>query len=256
MDTTGLTADEKDSLFGRLLCESRAIASQFYDLVFKTFTSLEERGNGPKKLVVHLMSLQALDPVVEKASPVTFQDRLDKMDKCTTVMDVLPVINDYISFFNYDVIEDIIKKLGSEDDQEMLQQYKKDFKSYCKRRIYEAPLTYGPSGDCLVVMKKDCDFKNYTLNELKLFKHRLEKIFNITQYPLRLVSVDKGCIKLNFYIPDFVANEVFPLSRDQERALEGEDIKKITCRNYHVSLEVRISTRIYKYIIHVTCSVE
>ena len=207
MDTAGLNKEEKDSLFGRLLSESRDIRRQFYAIVYKIFASLKKRGVSPTDLVVHLISLQALDPVLKDASPVTFQDRSDKLDKCTTVLEVLPVIQDYFSFFNYDVIEHIIKELGSEDDKKMLQQYEQYFKAYCKRRIYEAPPMYGTSGDCRVVMMTDNSFEKYTLNELKVLKFRLTRIFKITQHPLHLEFVQH-----NFQIPDIV----HVAKRDQE----------------------------------------
>ena len=239
MDTTGLTRGQEDVLSGKLLEEHSLIKRQFQRLVFKTLRSLEKRGVGPKDLVGHLMGLQALDPILKGSPPVLFQDRIEKMLKCTSIQDVLLVVWDSYSFFNYGLIEDIILDLGSEDDKEMLLKYKRDFENYCERRIYETPCLYGPSGDCSVVMKIDNEFEKYTLNELKRFIFKLTKIFNITQHTLRLESVEKGCIQLNFQIPDFIAKQVFPLSRDQEKALKSEDVIEITCGNYYISLKVR-----------------
>ena len=255
MDTDGLNLGEKKWLSGKLLEEHDLIKRHFRHLVSETLKSLEERGIGPKALIRHLTGLQALDPVQKDTPLVLFQDRLEKMQKCTSVQEVLTVVQDGYSFFNYGLIEDIIMELGSTDDEKMLQKYKEHLKVYCERSIFEIPHSYGPPGDCLVFMNGNDEFEKYTVNEVDRFIFKLTEIFNITRHTLRLVSIKKGSIQLTFHIPDFVAKVIFPLSRDQERALEGEGITEITCRNYHVSLKVRISTRIYKYIIH-ACSVE
>ena len=59
-----------------------------------------------------------------------FQYRFQKLEAAGTVLKIFLVLKDYFSFFNYHVIEHIIKTLGTEEDKVGLQRYKDDFNQY------------------------------------------------------------------------------------------------------------------------------
>ena len=66
-----------------------------------------------------------------------------------------------------------------------------------------------------------------------MFRHKLSEILRVSsQGVLRLCQVEKGCFQLTFQVPSFVQHEVFPLSREQERALKTEGVIKLTCGEY------------------------
>ena len=50
---------------------------------------------------------------------------------------------------------------------------------------------------------------------------------------LRLCQIDRGCFELTFQVPSLVQQEIFPLSREQEMALEEEGVVKLKCGKYH-----------------------
>ena len=247
LDASGLTEVQKDTLVGRLLYESREMLIAFQRLLSTAIMSLKRRKIPPEDLVTELMSFGALDPVLNKAkvpdTPTTvLRERLKELRDAKSINDVFFIVNDYVSFFNYEIIEHIIKVFGTKDDQEAVRLYKEIFESYCKRRVFECPPhVYGSrseSGLVRLVVKKDDVLGKYNMNELKLFQYKLGRILQVTEHTPQLVSVEEGCLQLTFQIPAFVQHLVFPLSADQEKLLQAEGVLALICGDYKFLAQV------------------
>ena len=143
LDTSGLKKGERDILIGRLLEESDDMMFAFQRLVSKTCDSLELLGVTPEKLVKSLMVLGALDPVYHNSNVPLFHERIEELLQAPSVFQVMIKIRDYMSFFNYHVLEHIIIELGTESNKAELEKYEHKFKEYCKRRVFECPPKYG-----------------------------------------------------------------------------------------------------------------
>ena len=191
-----------------------------------------------ERLVVHLLSLDAFDPVSkdsQKCQKPVFQAFSEELRTAKTIEAVLLVIKDYFSFFNY-MIEHIVNKLGTDQDKIELQNYKKEFDEYSKRRIYECSPVYGSvskANHAVLIMKLDSVYEKITVKELKKFEYRLGRIFCVSpQSVLRLCRVEEGCLQLIFQVPSFVQQEIFPLSSEQESALAAAGVIRLTCGDY------------------------
>ena len=53
------------------------------------------------------------------------------------------VIGDYCWFFNSQMLECIIDKLGTKQDKKNLIRYKEEFNEYAKRHVFECPSEVG-----------------------------------------------------------------------------------------------------------------
>ena len=168
-----------------------------------------------------------------------FHHCFKELKAADTIPKVFLVLNDYFSFFNYHIIEHIIKALGTHEDKARLQEYEDDFSQYAKRRIFECLPEFGPvsdAGHADIFVKLDSQYDNYTVAQIEGFRQKLSKILCLSsQGTLRLCRVDKGCIQLTFQVPSFVQQEIFPLSREQERTLEVDGVIKLTCGEYQFS---------------------
>ena len=176
---SGLTPEQQEGLSIRLCVESEDIVHKFWHLHSTVYESLRQRNVPVDRLVVHLLSLGAFDPVTKDSQKPVLQT-FQQLQKAGSIEDVLLAIKDYFSFFNYHVIEHIVDKLGTEHDKSELQNYKKAFDEYSKRRIYECPPVYGPmsnSDHINLVLKLDSVYKKFTVKELKKFEYRLSRIF-------------------------------------------------------------------------------
>ena len=59
---------------------------------------------------------------------------------------------------------------------------------------------------------------------------------------MRLCQVNEGCIQLTFQVPSFVQQKVFPLSKEQEKALAAMGVMKLTCGEYQFLVRLSEST--------------
>ena len=236
LDVSGLTHEQQQELRGRLRFESREIMMRFQELVSATIKSLIRRNVPLDELVSHVMTLGAFDPVFKEPQVPLFQYCFKELKTADTIPKIFLVLKDYFSFFNYDIIEHIIKVLGIEEDKANLQSYKSTFNRYAKRRIYECGPHFGPVSDtdhADVFVKVDSRYDNYTVEEIKGYCNKLSETLRVSsEGTLRLCRVEKGCFQLTFQVPSFVQQKIFPLSTDQERALEAEGVVKLTCGEY------------------------
>ena len=236
LNLSGLNHHQQRELQGKLRLESQEIMIQFQELVSATIKSLIRRNVSPKKLLSHVMTLGAFGPVFKETQVPVFCHRFKELKAAKTIDEIFLVINDYFSFFNYQLIEHIIKEFGTRNDKTMLQKYKKEFDQYAKRRIFECPPEFGPviDADCAdVFVKIDSHYKYCTVSQIEMFRQRLSKILHVSpQGILHLCRIDEGCWQLMLQVPSFVQHEVFPLSREQEKALSAESVIKLTCGEY------------------------
>ena len=236
---SGLTDEQQENLKERLRFETREIMMRFQELVSATIKSLIRQNVSVDELVPHVMTLGAFDPVVKEPQVPLFQDCLKELKAAVTISKVFMVLNDYFSFFNYDIIEHIIKVLGTIEDKAELQKYKDKFDQYSRRRIFECGPHFGPEKEKDhpdIFVKLDSRYDNYTVAEIKGFCRKLSEILHLSSKGvLRLCRVEKGCFQLTFQVPSFVQHETFPLSNKQERTLKAEGVIKLACGEYQLA---------------------
>ena len=242
LKVSGLTAEQQEGLRIRLCVESEDIVHKFWHLHSRVYESLRERKVPVGRLVAHLLSLRAFEPVYKDSQKPALQSFFKDLRSAGSIEDVLFIIRDYFSFFNYHVIERIVDGLGTDQDRVELQNYERDFDEYSKRRVYECPPEYGPKSDAEhvdLVVKVDSVFEEFTVKELKKFQYRLGRVFCVSsQSALRLCRVEEGCLQLIFQVPSFVQEEIFPLSSEQESALAAEGVTRLTCGDYQFTAKV------------------
>ena len=236
LDLSGLTCEEQQGLKQRLCCESHEIMMQFQKLVGATIKSLTKQQVPLSELRSLVMTLGAFDPVYKEPKVSAFYHYFKDLKEANEVSDIFWILKDYFSFFNYHIIEHIIKEFGTEEDNQNLQTYKEQFDQYAKRRIYECLPWFGPiseTGHVDVFVKVDSKYDNFSVKEVENFCWQLCRIYGVTSHGVfRLCQVEKGCLQFRFQIPSFMQQELFPLSSEQETALAEEGVIKLTCGNY------------------------
>ena len=241
LDLSGLTHEQQQELRGRLQFESHQIMIQFQVLVSKTIRSLMTRNISPDDLVMCVMALGAFNPVFKGSQMPVFHYYFKELKAADTIPKVFMVLNDYFSFFNYHILEHIIKELGTEQDKAGLQKYKEDFNQYAKRRIFQCLPEFGPlshADHAEMFVKLDLQYENYTIAEIEGFRHQICEILRVSsQGILRLCRIDKGCVLLTFQVPLFVQQKIFPLSGEQQTVLAAKGVIKLTCGEYQFLLQ-------------------
>ena len=229
----------------RLCVESEDIVHKFWRLHSRVYKSLCKQNVPVNELVTHLLSLGTFDPVYKGSQKPALQTFFQDLHNAGNIEDVLYIIKDYFSFFNYRVIEHIVDGLGTDQDRVELQNYERDFDEYSKRRVYECPPEYGSNSDAEhvdLIVKLDSVYENYTVKELMKFQCRLSRTLHVSSQSVRLLQVEEGCLKLTFQVPSFVQQEIFPLSSEQESALAAEGVIRMTCGEYQFVAKVCVVT--------------
>ena len=222
---------------------------RFQELVSATMLSLKSQHIPITDLVSNIMTMGAFDPVYKGPQMPAFCHYFRDLKTADTVSKVFLVLADYFSFFNYHILEHIIKVHGTKEDKDNLLRYKNKFDRYAKRRIFECHPQFGSESEmdhANVFVKVDFQYENYTVIEVERFRYQLSKIIHISSDSvLRLCRVEKGCFKLTFQVPSFVQQKLFPLSKEQERALAEERVIRLTCGKYQFLAKVGSDCRWY-----------
>ena len=236
LNLSGLTHEQQKDLRGRLLLESENIIIRFQELLSATIKSLIRRSVSHDELVIHVMALGAFKAVFKEPQVPAFHHCFTELKGADTIPKFFLVLKDYFSFFNYRILEHIIKELGTEQDKAELQRYKNDFNQYAKRRVFQCLSEFGSESEADhgdIFVKLDPHYDEYTVAELDRFCLKLSEILNVSsQGILRLCGIKKGCFQLKFQVPSFVQQEIFPLCKEQERILAAEGVIKLTCGDY------------------------
>ena len=244
LNLSGLTNEQQQELLGRLSSESQAIMIEFQKLVSLTRRSLEQQGIPLSDIISDIMTLGAFDPVYKGQQVPALHNHLEDLQKARRVSEIFLILQPYLSFFNFHIIKLIIEVLGTKEDNNNLQKYKEKFDQYAKRRVFECPPQFGPlseAGHADLIVKLDSQYDNYTVTELEKFRCQLSYILGVSaKGVLRLCQVNEGCMQLTFQVPFFVQQEIFPLSREQERTLQENGVTMLTCDKYNFVPEVQM----------------
>ena len=182
------------------------------------------------------MALGTFDSVFKKPQVPLLQFCFQELEAADSIPKVFLILKDYFSFFNYHIIEHIIKVLGTKTDKVRLQKYKEEFNQYAKQRIFECLPEFGPvssTDHADIFVKVDSHYDNFTVAQIEWFRHKLSEILCLSsQGILCLCQIEKGCFQLMFQVPSFVQQDIFPLSIEQERALTVLLAIRLTCGEY------------------------
>ena len=208
---------------------------KFHDLFEATRMSLIERNISVGELLKPLDCMGSIEPLYKDAPLPVLGCQLPELRKTASVDDAMSVISSYCSFFNYRIVECIIKKLGTEQDKTSLEKYKEEFSVYAQRHVFECPAELGEIDEdehANMFVTLDTTYDSYTVSHLYAFVSNLQRVLKIPAMSLRLCRIGPGNLKLFFQLPLSVQQTTFPLSDDQEVALGSLGVTLLSCGNY------------------------
>ena len=229
------TVDIESSMTDRILDrETTRMRREFAGLVHKVIASIKLARVEVKSLATFFQQIEHVNAVLVSArsSRLFFTPQVIHEFESGDVDDIFRILKDYYSWFNFDLIEDIIKGLCSNDVvlKRELCDYKDRMKQYCKNRVFEVsdlPNAFGEhrhdAKPC--VFKIDEEWETMRFSELETIKTIICDVLRLRGVALFLRTVSNGCVELTFDIPEHVANVVFPLSKDQVGALKAHGIQ-------------------------------
>ena len=229
-----ISEEEKERLKQRLYSESEDMMYKFQKLFSATIKSLKERNVTVKELSNHVRCLVAIEPVYEDSKLGQFRCEIRDAN-LKTIDNVMVIVSEYSSFFNYQILQNIIDHLGGEEDRKNLAMYLQKFAEYAKCKVYECPCEVGQlneTGRSNIFVTLDKSYDNCTVSCLKDFERELAKILNVSSDVVVLCRIAPGSIQLIFQIPLSIQKTIFPLSSEQEVALAKLGVAQLSCGEY------------------------
>ena len=227
-----LDEEQKKELNARLSMETRDIMLKFYDLLSSYCDSLEKQNKSIKRLITYMKAIKAVETYSDTSALLNCNELLKS---ATDVDDIVEIIENHSSFFDFKLVEYMIKRSGTPSDKEKFKHYEQLFLSYLSRRVCESPSSIrSPLGDGYVdlIVKLDSRYEQKYLHSIKELEVRLSDTLKVHTCLLNLCSIERGCIKLIFQIPCFVQVIVFPLSVEQEQSLTKVGIIELMCGDF------------------------
>ena len=236
----GLSDTEREHLQARLYADSVRMMGEFQTLLNTIMDSLETRQIPVKRIITQIMAFGAFDPVHQEPDQPILKHELSKLraEAGTSIDDIQYVVLKYSSFFNYHIVEQIIKTLGTQEDKTELEKYERVFMEYAERKVVECPTQVALIDDinqAMIFVKLDDSYDKCTVSHLKLFVGKLSEVLNLRDGVLQLVTVKSGCFELTFQVPLFVQQATFPLSLEQEKSLAQLGVLKLCSGSYTYS---------------------
>ena len=125
----------------------------------------------------------------------------EKVRDYESISDIISELSEHISFFDYAIIRRFIREFGSANNKRKLKKYRGMFREYSKRRVIECPNdAFGvvDKAEKVWVIKTDKNFETLTVNDVKMLQCEMNKELGSVNKPMRLLSVEEGCVQLIF----------------------------------------------------------
>ena len=218
----------------QLIFETENIKTKFADFSLLTKKSLAENPNNSLEDIKDcILSLEAFTEDKEvKVVDLESKQEIKKAKSLSEVFMVLRTYN-YISFFNYQIIEHLIKHHGSADDRERLAEYLSALKEFSQRSVFEVPPSVFScqkrDSESTKIFALKCTQRVITLDGVQILKRKVAQILGLRSSALQLCSIKKGCVELHFLVSAAVADHIFPVSPSQHSALSEIGIRVLSC---------------------------
>ena len=140
-------------------------------------------------------------PTIFKGSQKSSPDAIDGLKDNSGLMEV---IDTYCSFFNYDLLENIIYTLDFEHGKDLMKAYKEMFVDYVfGLKVSDCPGNLGTESRDFgaVTVKLDEGFQDCQLYYLNVLKEDISKILGISTELLRFHEAFPGSVFVVFHLP-------------------------------------------------------
>ena len=138
---------DKIDLEARLTTDAEVIREEFTLLCWKVRDSFEQRDIKPRTLASALLDLTINEDLSNGNSGIPlFKEKEEALMRAKSVHDTFDVLRPHMNFFNYEILQFLIKGKGSKDDKKALSTFLKNFEEFCKRHIFEVPFTVYSNG--------------------------------------------------------------------------------------------------------------
>ena len=212
-----LDEDDREDLLAQIDEQTKKIELEFGKLVDKVFTSFRDSGVDHNRLILTLIGKEKL-----------FKE--DELEGIKNIYEVFKIIRPYCSYFNYDVLETLVQTHGSRQAKTHFKKYIQAFSAYCKAIPCVEEICGNhdtKSKRTKLKFKLDFDRQQLKPDAVRSIKRKIAKHLGMRPSALYLCGIEEGCVLLEFLVPSFIVQHLFPLSDAQKFALQ-RDVKALS----------------------------
>lgn len=220
-----LNSSEQDELMAKLYNDEESMKLQFGSLVTETCYSVQ-RNVSIDIFRASILALRAYEPTPGERDRSLLGAHSGEIQAAKSNAEIFPILYPYMNYLNYEILEYIINGHGTSDDHVRLKNYREKLTIFCERRIFEVPMlgrdTNNTSPNQVKFVVKFDKPEGITIKESLQIRKQIAKILHITVAAFVIYRVDVGCVQLTFLIPEFVSQEIIPLSCEQTSVLSKD----------------------------------
>ena len=176
-----------------------------------------------------------------------FGHSMEVIHKAEKMEKLFQSFQDKWSWYNHSLLEDLINDFGDDQDKERFREYHSKFTSFLKNPLPKSQNEYSFGTSCakgqkLLRIKVNENWDTTTPEQVSQIHHSVARILKVQLRDLYLTSVSKGCICLEFLVPELMT---IPLRTSQEEALMAVGVFRLECGEYvfQVYYLTKLSTR-------------
>ena len=215
---------------------TKCISHAFADLVDHTFDSFTKKEDKLSRIIMWLQELDAYRPLTDKSLPL-LRDRAEEISRAHNVEQLFKILRHYWSWYNFYLLEKLIQRFGDKENHTELSKYLKTFRDFIEERKVlpnsQDSFRAGSKGQNHLLVKVDKSWDRISLKQIWEFHHYLaHEILKVETNVLYLASISKGCICLNFVVPETIAEHIFSCCALEEEALLEVGVFRIKYGEY------------------------
>ena len=223
VDFSELNNDHKIDLSAQIDALQSEIVKKFLELQAELIKSLKEHKVDPLEIVSTLMGYgYSISSSNESLRTSLFQTHQQELTTAKKIESIFLIINPYISYFNYELLEVIIRAHGSKEDKGNMQRYIVDFSEYCKKVPCVEYCEGFESKRTKIKFKHDFDRKQLTMGDSKRIQRRIAEILLLKPSVLFLHRIEDGCVAFTFLVPTFIVGILMESITKNRVSLEKE----------------------------------
>ena len=216
------------------------ISHTFGSLVSRILQCLEQRKVNVEDFIKHLNSVRGVDSSLMYCQRSLYSSSMEQIKSQNTIGDIFPLISGYFSWFNHTPIEKMVGEFcaGDEEVRTTYRAFKALFQEFCVNMVtscHKHGFGFERKKDAAkFIVKFDIMESVARVNELVALRNIIAVHIKVEKQSLYLSSAECNVtVQVTFLLPLFVAEAVFPLSKEQENSLSDCGVLQMECGSYH-----------------------
>ena len=193
----------------------KQLESRFLDLAYCTYLELLDKDINVKHFYGWLVTLDV-------SRQREHQEFIESFEKGTDLCDLWKKLSSYWNFLNFDLLEHVVSRFGSEEVKKKMESYESDLQSFRKAtRLYDFIACWPVRGQTPpeselreFVVKVDHHWDHCTLEDLDMLEGVITRKFFLPKFALRPREFKPGSIIIMWLIP-------VPFVRGLQEAIES-----------------------------------